>query len=71
LENTPEPLSETHARALSWEGATDRLIKAAAITKREAEARERKGLNKADVKAAQFHLDAGKKSDWLRAKILK
>lgn len=71
LENNQEPLSETHIHALSWEGATERLIKASGITKRAATTRKLKGLDKADTKAAQFHVDAGKKSDWLRAKILK
>lgn len=71
LENSPEPLSETHVHALSWEGATERLVTASAITNRDLAMRARKGLDKADIKAAQFHVDAGNNSDWLRAKILK
>lgn len=75
MENTPEPLSESDVHALSWEGATERLIKASAITKREAAERQRKGLDKSDTKAAQFHVDAAKKSHYvsnlLRGKILK
>lgn len=70
LKNEPTPLSDEHQHALSWDGATDRLIKSAAITKSESEARKSKGLDKADAKAAQFHVDAGTKSNWLRKKIL-
>lgn len=70
LKNEPTPLSEEHRHALSWDGATERLVKSAAITKRDFEARKAKGLDKADAKAAQFHVDAGTKSNWLRKKIL-
>ena len=75
IENDPEPLSEQHRHMLSWEGATERLIVASAITEGEAEERRRKGLDKADLKAAKFHVDAAKKSQYvgslLRGKILK
>ena len=70
LKSEPTPLSEVHRHALSWDGATERLVKVATITKREFEARKSKGLDKADSKAAQFHVDAGTKSNWLRKKIL-
>ena len=70
LKNEPTPLAEEHRYALSWDGATERLVTSAAITKREFEARKSKGLDKADAKAAQFHVDAGTKSNWLRKKIL-
>jgi len=70
LKNEPTPLSDEDRHALSWDGATERLIKASAITKREYEERKSKGLDKADLKAAQFHVDAGTKSNWLRKKIL-
>jgi hypothetical protein len=70
LKNEPQPLSELHRHALSWDGATERLIEAAALTQREYDNRKLKGLDKADVKAAQFHVDAGTKSNWLRKKIL-
>ena len=75
LENDPEPLTEQQRHMLSWEGATERLIAASAITEREAEERRLKGLDKADLKAAKFHVDAAKKSQYvgglLRGKILK
>lgn len=70
LKNDPTPLTEEYRHALSWDGATERLIKASAITKGEFEKRILKGLHKADVKAAQFHVEAGTKSNWLRKKIL-
>jgi hypothetical protein len=70
LANEPELLSEQHRHALSWDGATERLIASSVITKRELDNRKLKGLDKADVKAAQFHVDAGTKSNWLRKKIL-
>lgn len=75
LENEPEPLTEKYRHMLSWEGATERLVKASAITKGEAEEKIKKGLDKADLKAAKFHVDAAKKSQFvgsiLRGKILK
>jgi len=75
LENSPEPLSEKYRHILSWEGATERLVKAAAITKGEAKKRIEKGLDKADLKAAKFHTDAAKKSHFVgtlfRTKMLK
>lgn len=75
LENTPEALTDKHKHMLSWKGATDRLIKASAITKHEAEDRIKRGLDKADLKAARFHVDAAKKSHYvgnlIRGKILK
>lgn len=70
LKNEPVPLTESYRHVLSWDGATERLIQASAITTREAQARISKGLDKADIKAAQFHVDAGRKSGWLRKKIL-
>lgn len=70
LTNEPAPLTESFRHVLSWDGATERLIQASAITNREAQARIDKGLDKADIKAALFHVDAGTKSGWLRKKIL-
>jgi digalactosyldiacylglycerol synthase len=70
LKNEPTPLSASFRHVLSWDGATERLIQASTITVHEAEIRKLKGLDKADIKAAQFHVDAGTKSNWLRKKIL-
>ena len=37
LTHSPEPLSEEYSYALTWRAATERLIAAGSITKREAE----------------------------------
>ena len=75
LRKDPEPLTEKYRHMLSWEGATERLITASAITQREADERRHKGLDRSDLKAAKFHVDAAKKSQFvgslLRGKILK
>ena len=75
LRKDPEPLTEKYRHMLSWEGATERLIAASAITQREADERRHKGLDRSDLKAAKFHVDAAKKSQFvgslLRGKILK
>ena len=65
LESTPEPLSEEYKHILSWEGATERLLKATAMTEQEVEERREKGLEAADNKAARFHVDAAKKSSYV------
>jgi hypothetical protein len=64
LENDPEPMTEKFKHLLSWEGATERLIKASAITHRQARARKEQGLDEADEKAAKFHCDAAKRSQY-------
>lgn len=74
LENEPEPLTEKYIHMLSWEGATERLVIASGITKRQAAERKSKGLDKADMKAARFHVEAARKSHFVgnlfRGKIL-
>jgi digalactosyldiacylglycerol synthase len=69
LDHDPEPLSHNHWRALTWEAATDRLIDASAITRREAFNRERLGRSKLDERIAWLHKEIGKGTagDVLRA----
>lgn len=74
LQNDPEPLTEKYLHILSWEGATERLIQASAITIQEKVERKAKGLDKADLKAARFHVEGAKRSHYVgslfRGKIL-
>jgi hypothetical protein len=48
MENYPTPLTEEIAHRFTWEGANDRLFKAAGITKREERERIDSGQEKAD-----------------------
>jgi hypothetical protein len=57
-------MTDKFKHLLSWEGATERLIKASAITYRQARERKFLGLDDADEKAARFHCDAAKKSQY-------
>lgn len=61
LENNPKTLSKEHAHVLSWEGATDRLYEAAAITKDEQDEWEETGKIQGDEDAARFHVETGMK----------
>ncbi len=56
------------AYEFTWMAATERFVKAAAITKREAHLRARLGLSKLDEHIAYFINEAGKgaKGDTLR-----
>lgn len=65
LANTPEPLSESGKRILSWDGATDRLYEQSSITVRDAEERRDSGMDEADMKAAKFHVDTAKRSHFV------
>jgi len=60
LAHEPEQLTAAQARQFSWEAATERLLSAAAITRREALERERLGLSKLDERIAWFHNELGK-----------
>lgn len=75
LANAPEPLTDQYRHILSWQGACERLVDAAAITEYEDAERKRQGLDKADDKAAQFHVDGAKRTQYVsslfRGKILK
>jgi len=48
LTHEPEPLSPELAKEFTWEAATDRLIRSAAITRREAKERAMLGKSKLD-----------------------
>lgn len=62
LSHEPEPLSLEHQSIFSWEAATERLIKAARVTRREAKERHRLGTVKLDERIAWFHNELGKGS---------
>lgn len=65
LANTPESVTDKYRHMLSWEGATDRLFETSAITVVEALEREASGNNAADRKAAKFHTDSAKRSQFV------
>jgi len=68
LTHEPEPLTPELAHEFTWEAATERFVKAAAITKKEAHIRAKLGLSKFDERIAYFHNELGKgaKGDALR-----
>jgi len=65
LENKPTPLTEEDLYKFTWEGATERLFKAGAITKREMRERVKSGADKADTEVAWFHVESAKKGKFL------
>jgi len=60
LTHEPEPLTPELAYEFTWTAATERFVKAAAITKREAQLRAKFGLSKLDERIAYFINEAGK-----------
>ncbi len=68
LTHKPEPLSPKLAYEFTWTAATERFVKAAAITKKEAHIRVKLGLSKLDEYIAYFIKEAGmgSKGDALR-----
>ena len=68
ITHEPEPLRPDLIKTLSWEAATERFIKAASISRRDAKWRERVGKTKSDEKIARMHYELGKgaKGDVLR-----
>jgi hypothetical protein len=76
LKNNPEPLSDKHAKMLSWDGATERLYEASAIPKKEVDAEGHDNGGTFDYeKSARLHIESTKKSkfvtDLLRGKTIK
>ena len=67
LENDPVPLTEEEAHIFTWHAATDRLIEAAIVTKREARERSKSGFDKADSRMAWIHSEGGKKGSFIKA----
>lgn len=61
LENDPTPLSKEESRILTWEAATERLIKSSIILKRERRDRLLAGHDKTDSRMAWLHSQSGKK----------
>ena len=66
LAHDPEPLTSELAHQFSWEAATERFIKAAAITRYEARKRAERDNTKLDARMEWFHKQLGK-SDALRS----
>lgn len=63
LENDPPELTAALTRELTWEAATERLVEAAAITKRDARRNERTGYTSSDERSARFHASFGTKKE--------
>ena len=66
VSHDPQPLSEESRAALTWQGATERLVQAVAISHREAARRDR--LRGRDQRLADLHIKmgTGTKGDVLR-----
>jgi hypothetical protein len=62
----PEPLSEEDAYKLKWEGATERLIKSAALTTRDVENWRESGRDEEDRKLARMHIESMKKGQFVK-----
>ena len=65
LKNDPIPLTDDVAHKFTWEGANDRLFKAAGITFREEKERIASGQEKADFEIAWLHVENTKKGHFL------
>lgn len=61
LKNDPAPLSKEQSHILTWEAATERLIKSSVITKRERRDNCLAGYDKTDSRMAWLHSQSGKK----------
>lgn len=66
LDNEPSPLMEEEAHIFTWDAATDRMIEASIVTKREARDRNIGGFDKADSRMAWIHSQGGKKSNFIK-----
>jgi hypothetical protein len=65
MNNDPTPLTGDIAHRFTWEGANERLFKAAGITKREEKERINSGHEKADYEVAWLHIENTKKGQFL------
>jgi hypothetical protein len=70
LMSEPEPLSEEDVYKLGWEGATERLVKSAALTTRDMENWSESGRDEEDRKVARMHIESMKKGLFVK-KFLK
>lgn len=66
LKSKPEPLADVHSHALSWEGATERLYTAAAVTELEMKEWCESGVLAEAERAARFHVESGLKSRFVK-----
>jgi hypothetical protein len=66
LRSEPTPLDEECIMKLSWEGATERMYEASGISVKDALRHKESGMDKEDRKAAEFHVDAARKSLFVR-----
>ena len=66
LSNEPEPLSEEHAYIFTWYAATERLIKASAITMKEGRVRAKARMEKKDQRLAKTYNKLGAQGELLR-----
>ena len=66
LENDPKPLTQDQVHSFSWEGATERLFESAGLTKSEADRRIGSGTATADRDAARFHVESGRKGQFIQ-----
>lgn len=65
MKNMPDPLCEEFARLLSWEAATERLIKASAVTSDEDLERKINQVDKSDEHIAWLHSEASRTTHFL------
>jgi hypothetical protein len=66
LENSPTPLTEDERHKFTWDGANERLFKAAGITRRELRERHSKGIDETDSRIAWFHENSIKTGNLIR-----
>mmetsp|Transcript_23533 Transcript_23533/g.35598 ORF Transcript_23533/g.35598 Transcript_23533/m.35598 type:complete len:778 (-) Transcript_23533:792-3125(-) len=65
--NEPTPLTEELWHKFTWEGASERLIKASGISRRELRERIDSGQEKADREVAWLHIETTKKGQLVRS----
>jgi len=66
LENTPTTMCEEERRKVTWEGATERLIKSSIVTVGQSKERFENGMDKNDARVAYWLSESGEKSNMIR-----